>query len=77
MGLEILYCAVCGGRILGHEFERGSAVWIGDEARCLLCATAGRGHAPGPARPHQAGQPSGPVRPRPSGVPRKTWSGFR
>jgi hypothetical protein len=77
MGLEILYCSICGGRILGHEFEKGNAVWVGDEARCLLCAQAEGGPAPHPPGPRETGRPSVSGRPRPSGGSRKTWAGFR
>src|SRR5574341_738200 len=37
MGHEIVYCYWCSGRILGAEFDKGSAVLIGNHACCSQC----------------------------------------
>jgi len=37
MGQEIVYCYWCSGRILGADFEKGSAVLIGNHACCPEC----------------------------------------
>ena len=37
MGFEILYCARCGTRILGEDFDRGTALWVGDRGVCWGC----------------------------------------
>ncbi len=60
MGTEIVYCSSCQIRILGSEFQKGSAFRIEGQAYCAKCAPEAIKTLP----PEKAREVPPPTRPR-------------
>ncbi len=64
MGKEIVYCEICGDRILEQEFAKGRAVTVLNKNYCVKCkAEVAPDEEPAPESGRKSGHPSSSVRP--------------
>src|SRR5439155_7857171 len=75
MGQEIVYCFKCSNRMIGAEFDKGSAIQIGNRACCAQCLPAVLAELPEAQRQTLLAELSRTSREQPSKAMKKTPRG--